>query len=51
MGRLEKIKEEKRSAFGLQIYPTHVLTHHANGAQLQTTQQQYKLNQSREALN
>jgi hypothetical protein len=50
MGRLEKIKEVKGSALGLQIYPTHVLAHDANGHQLQTTQQQDKLNQGREAL-
>ena len=50
MGRLEKIKEVKGAALGLQIYPTHILAHDANGHQLQTTQQQYKLNQGREAL-
>ena len=38
MGRLEKIKKVKGAALGLQIYPTHVLTHDANGHQLQTTQ-------------
>jgi hypothetical protein len=50
MGGLEKIKEIEGAALGLQIYPTHILAHDANGHQLQATQQEHRLQQGRKAL-